>query len=434
MPRALLVERERWCEARLCLLAFFHSHLPSDVRQAVEDASLLQRRRVGRPVTSRSGRDAEGERPRLGAVVHHKPLHKPSLRKPALQSPGCWCCCRSLKKPPGDWTLYHGDDADSFEAEGFTVTERDRAGLGKGPLRLYFRVGVGGCAQPDTAHAAVPRACSALAHLTLPFGGVCAGPRGPAAHCGCARKLCSPFPQQSLLLHQQTPHRRHSAAAADPCRRPCRRPCACPCFPTAAAPAPAARARAVRRAQLSARVRPGRAVRVRLPVLVSTHRPLASGYDCCWVLRVLRVLRGLRVLRALPVRLPLVLLVLHELRLCILVQHRRRPRRRPATSRHWQPAGGGGLGVGARAVPLQLAPLLLRLLRLLRLASARRLAASLFVSTFCSGTPCCLCCANEHGQSGGAAEGALLWQDGQRLCPGTGEKVRRTLLPARPRP
>ena len=93
--------------------------------------------------------------------------------------------------------------------------------------------------------------------------------------------------------------------------------------------------------------------------------------------------------------------------------------------------GGGGLGVGARAVPLQLAPLLLRLLRL---ASARRLAASLFVSTFCSGTPCCLCCANEHGQSGGAAEGALLWQDGQRLCPGTGEKVRRTLLPARPHP
>ena len=346
MPRALLVERERWCEARLCLLAFFHSHLPSDVRQAVEDASLLQRRRVGRPVTSRSGRDAEGERPRLGAVVHHKPLHKPSLRKPALQSPGCWCCCRSLKKPPGDWTLYDGDDADSFEAEGFTVTERDRAGLGKGPLRLYFRVGVGGCAQPDTAHAAVPRACSALAHLTLPFGRVCVEPRGPAAHCGCARKLCSPFPQQSLLLHQQTPHRRHSAAAADPCRRPCRRPCACPCFPTAAAPAPAARARAVRRAQLSARVRPGRAVRVRLPVLVSTHRPLASGYDCCWVLRVLRVLRGLRVLRALPVRLPLVLLVLHELRLCILVQHRRRPRRRPATSRHWQPAGGGAGGRG----------------------------------------------------------------------------------------
>ena len=95
---------------------------------------------------------------------------------------------------------------------------------------------------------------------------------------------------------------------------------------------------------------------------------------------------------------------------------------------------GGGLGVGARAVPLQPAPLLLRLLRLLRLSSARRLAASLFVSTFCSGTPCCLCCANEHGQSGGAAEGALLWQDGQRLCPGTGEKVRRTLLPARPRP
>ncbi len=44
----------------------------------------------------------------------------------------------------------------------------------------------------------------------------------------------------------------------------------------------------------------------------------------------------------------------------------------------------GELGVGARAVPLQLAPLLLRLLRLLRLASARRLAASLFVFTFCS--------------------------------------------------
>ena len=165
--------------------------------------------------------------------MHHKPLHKPSLRKPALQSPGCWCCCRSLKKPPGDWTLYHGDDADSFEAEGFTVTERDRAGLGKGPLRLYFRVGVGGCAQPDTAHAAVPRACSALAHLTLPFGGVCAGPRGPAAHCGCARKLCSPFPPQSLLLHQQTPHRRHSAAAADPCRLPLHAvrsfPCGLPC-------------------------------------------------------------------------------------------------------------------------------------------------------------------------------------------------------------
>ena len=314
------------------------------------------------------------------------------------------------------------------------MTERDRAGLGKGPLRLYFRVGVGGCAQPDTAHAAVPRACSALAHLTLPFGGVCAGPRGPAAHCGCARKLCSPFPQQSLLLHQQTPHRRHSAAAADPCRRPCRRPCACPCFPTAAAPAPAARARAVRRAQLSARVRPGRAVRVRLPVLVSTHRPLASGYDCCWVLRVLRVLRGLRVLRALPVRLPLVLLVLHEIRLYILVQHRRRPRRRPRAGTGSRPAGRGGLGVGARAVPLQPAPLLLRLLRLLRLSSVRRLAASLFVSTFCSGTPCCLCSANEHGQSGGAAEGALLWQDGQRLCPGTGEKVRRTLLPARPHP
>ena len=56
--------------------------------------------------------------------MRHKPLHKPSLRKPALQSPGCWCCCRSLKKPPGDWTLYDGDDADSFEAEGFTVTER----------------------------------------------------------------------------------------------------------------------------------------------------------------------------------------------------------------------------------------------------------------------------------------------------------------------
>ena len=163
--------------------------------------------------------------------MRHKPLHKPSLRKPALQSPGCWCCCRSLKKPPGDWTLYDGDDADSFEAEGFTVTERDRAGLGKGPLRLYFRVGVGGCAQPDTAHAAVPRACSALAHLTLPLGRVCVEPRGPAAHCGCARQLCSPFPQQSLLLHQQTPHRRHSAAAADPCRRPCRRPCACPRLP-----------------------------------------------------------------------------------------------------------------------------------------------------------------------------------------------------------
>ena len=129
--------------------------------------------------------------------MRHKPLHKPSLRKPALQSPGCWCCCRSLKKPPGDWTLYDGDDADSFEAEGFTVTERDRAGLGKGPLRLYFRVGVGGCAQPDTAHAAVPRACSALAQLTLPLGGVWAEPRGPAANCGCAH-LCSPLHLQSL--------------------------------------------------------------------------------------------------------------------------------------------------------------------------------------------------------------------------------------------
>ena len=162
-----------------------------------------------------------------------KPLHKPSLRKPALQSPGCWCCCRSLKKPPGDWTLYHGDDADSFEAEGFTVTERDRAGLGKGPLRLYFRVGVGGCAQPDTAHAAVPRACSALAHLTLPFGGVCAGPRGPAAHCGCARQLCSPFPQQSCCCTSSP----RTTAAAPPSRRrrplplPCRGPCACPRLP-----------------------------------------------------------------------------------------------------------------------------------------------------------------------------------------------------------
>jgi len=266
------------------------------------------------------------------------------------------------------------------------VTERDRAGLGKGPLRLYFRVGVGGCAQPDTAHAAVPRACSALAHLTLPLGRVCVEPRGPAAHCGCARQLCSPFPQQSLLLHQQTPHRRRSAAEPPP-PTPAAAPVAapvpalvCPCFPTAAAPA--ARARAVRRAQLSARVRPGRAVRVRLPVLVSTHRPLASGYDCCWVLRVLR---GLRVLRALPVRLPLVLLVLHEIRLYILVQHRRRPRRRPRAGTGSRPAGGGGRGVGARAVPLQPAPLLLRLLRLLRLSSVRRLAASLFVSTFCSG-------------------------------------------------
>ncbi len=137
--------------------------------------------------------------------MRHKPLHKPSLRKPALQSPGCWCCCRSLKKPPGDWTLYDGDDADSFEAEGFTVTERDRAGLGTGPLRLYFRVGVGGCAQPDTAHAAVPRACSALAHLTLPLGGVCAEPRGPAAHCGCAHKLCSPFPQPVLCCCTSRP-------------------------------------------------------------------------------------------------------------------------------------------------------------------------------------------------------------------------------------
>jgi hypothetical protein len=238
------------------------SHLPSDDRQAVEDASLLQRRRLGRPVTSRRSRDAQGERPRLGAVVRHKPLHKPSLRKPALQSPGCWCCCRSLKKPPGDWTLYDGDDADSFEAEGFTVTERDRAGLGKGPLRLYFRVGVGGCAQPDTAHAAVPRACSALAHLTLPLGRVCVEPRGPAAHCGCARQLCSPFPQQSLLLHQQTPHRRRSAAEPPP-PTPAAAPVAapvpalvCPCFPTAAAPA--ARARAVRRAtECTGAARPG---------------------------------------------------------------------------------------------------------------------------------------------------------------------------------
>ena len=39
--------------------------LPSDDRQAVEDASLLQRRRLGRPVTSRRGRDAQGELPRL---------------------------------------------------------------------------------------------------------------------------------------------------------------------------------------------------------------------------------------------------------------------------------------------------------------------------------------------------------------------------------
>ena len=165
--------------------------------------------------------------------MRHKPLHKPSLRKPALQSPGCWCCCRSLKKPPGDWTLYDGDDADSFEAEGFTVTERDRAGLGTGPLRLYFRVGVGGCAQPDTAHAAVPRACSALAHLTLPLGRVCVEPRGPAAHCGCARKLCSPFPQQSCCCTS----RPRTTAAAPPSRR--RRPLPLPlsrplCLPSSA--------------------------------------------------------------------------------------------------------------------------------------------------------------------------------------------------------
>ena len=156
--------------------------------------------------------------------MRHKPLHKPSLRKPALQSPGCWCCCRSLKKPPGDWTLYDGDDADSFEAEGFTVTERDRAGLGKGPLRLYFRVGVGGCAQPDTAHAAVPRACSALAHLTLPLGRVCVEPRGPAAHCGCARQLCSPFPQQSCCCTS----RPRTAATAQPPPTPAAAPVAAP--------------------------------------------------------------------------------------------------------------------------------------------------------------------------------------------------------------
>ena len=227
------------------------------------------------------------------------------------------------------------------------MTERDRAGLGKGPLRLYFRVGVGGCAQPDTAHAAVPRACSALAHLTLPLGRVCVEPRGPAAHCGCARQLCSPFPQQSCCCTS----RPRTAAAAPPSRR--RRPLPLPlsrplCLPSSARasrllllPLPAL---ALCAEQLSARVRPGRAVRVRLPVLVSTHRPLASGYDCCWVLRVLR---GLRVLRALPVRLPLVLLVLHEIRLYILVQHRRRPRRRPRAGTGSRPAAGGGGGWGS---------------------------------------------------------------------------------------
>jgi len=56
------------------------------------------------------------------------------------------CLCRSLKKPPGDWMVYEGDGWERFKAEGFSLAERDRAGLGKGPLRLYCRVGVGGCA------------------------------------------------------------------------------------------------------------------------------------------------------------------------------------------------------------------------------------------------------------------------------------------------